>query len=396
MGRARQTLLAIAALALAGLAWRDAAIASWLGTTAPTAPVWLSTDPRVAFAQHRARDASNDERSDAERRQTLAKARTVLKVAPLEVVVMREVALASPEADAQGYARRLALAERLSRHDTSTQLLLFQVAVDAGRDRLALEHIDKVLTVSPEAGEDIYPPLTTLLASADARQALSVYHRRPWYGSFLSVAVQTAPEMTQLLDLLDRGKPTADQAKALLPRLLRRSLDAGDYAQARRIAIAYGGAKPAALDRFGLDQSTLDPLFAPLTWRTASSAAAEIVPSGPGALDVKLTPETRLVLLERVTGLPAGPYMLSQTIGGNDAGESLQLQWAVMCRNAAPAKPFWQQRVPVPSSRVRYRSRVEIPTSCPVQLWQLVANLDGQQNEGNLWIAGLGLRKAGS
>src|SRR5690348_5894740 len=107
MLRVWQIVFASAALVLAGLSWRDATIARWLGNAEESTPRSISGDPRVVLALNQAGESLGDERSDDQRRQSIASARSVLEKAPLEAVAMRELALASPETDAAGYARKL-------------------------------------------------------------------------------------------------------------------------------------------------------------------------------------------------------------------------------------------------------------------------------------------------
>ena len=159
------------------------------------------------------------------------------------------------------------------------------------------------------------------------------------------------------------------------------------------MAIQYGRAKEAALDEFGLTERTLDPDFAPLTWRTAASVTADAASPGSDAITLSLAPEMPVLVLERVTGLPPAAYMFAQTVGGSEAGKGLQLRWRILCPQSLLKTPLWQQPVPVPRGRIRYQSRIEVPVNCPLQTWQLTAYLEGQQSEATFRIEALELKR---
>jgi len=368
----------------AGFAWRDAAAAHWQGGQPASLPAGLGADPQLrAYRSLREASAGAIATEDHE-----ASARAILRKTPLDAAAMRAVALSSPRSEGSA---QLALSERISRRDALTQLRLFQRAVEEGRDEEGLAHLDRLLSVTPAAGEQIFPPLATLLAKREARQALAVYRQRDWFETFMGVAADEGPAVAAVVDLGERADLPASQWQNLLPRLLARSLDEGDYRAARRLAVEHGGARLAAIDSFALTPATLDPRFAPLTWRTGAGPAARIALAPNGALRVTLTPEKTQLLLARTTGLSAGTYGLSQSVGASSTGSDPRLIWALTCIGSGKPRPLWRQTVPVRADPVRYRSQLTVPADCPLQSWSLSGYLDGQQSDGAFTISDLEL-----
>jgi hypothetical protein len=365
-------------------AWCEAAAVHWQGSQRASVPAELSADPQLRA--HRSLRQSAAEAKDTADHQ--ASARAILREAPLDAAAMRAVALSSPRSDGSA---QLALSERISRRDALTQLHLFERAAEEGRDEEGLVHLDRLLSVVPAAGKELFPPLAALLPNRDARQALAAYSRRVWFQPFMQVAADEAPAVAAVVDLGERANLPASQWQNLLPKLLERSLDEGDYRAARQVAVEHGGARLAAIDSFALTPATLDPRFAPLTWRTSAGSASRIAPAPNGALQVTLTPEKTQLLLTRTTGLSAGPYSLSQSVGASTASGDPRLIWAVSCLGSGKARPFWRQIVPVNAGSTNHRSQLVVPADCPLQSWSLSAYLDGQQGEGAFTLADLEL-----
>ena len=365
-------------------AWCEAAAVHWQGSQRASVPAELSADPQLRA--HRSLRQSAAEAKDTADHQ--ASARAILREAPLDAAAMRAVALSSPRSDGSA---QLALSERISRRDALTQLHLFKRAAEEGRDEEGLVHLDRLLSVVPTAGEEIFPALAALLANKDARQALAAYSRRDWFQPFMQIAADEAPAVAAVVDLGERANLHASQWQSLLPRLLARSLDEGDYRAARQVAVEHGGARLAAIESFALTPATLDPRFAPLTWRESAGPTARISLASKGALRVTVTPEKTQLLLSRITGLSAGAYSLMQSVGANSASGNPRFIWELTCLGSGKPRPFWRQTVPVPASPVRYRSQLVVPADCPLQSWSFSAYLDGQQSDGTFTISDLEL-----
>lgn len=382
-------LLAVAAALFAFAAWRDAAVEYWLYAAPDDAPAPIRSDPRIALAMSDLAVRVPGEEDQAFWSAALETARAALRVAPLEAVAVRQIAITAGIFGQPDFVPGLLLAERLSRRDVPTQIALLRLAADADDYRQTFQRLDRVLTVNPPAADGFFGPMVVLLAEPAARTELARYGARPWFGAFASGAVDKVGRPADLATLLvaSNAKPSADQP-ALLPRLLARLLDEGDHAVARDLALRFGKARPAALDGFALSRASTDPRFAPLTWRLEQSDAVQTGLAPSDALDVEVRPGNAVPVAERMTALAPGAYAFEQEIARGDDGDGdLQLDWALRC--GADALPTWRHALSPPKQAARYRWPVNVPAECPLQRWQLTALADDAQSDASFRIAAL-------
>lgn len=384
----RTPLLAIAAALLAFAAWRDAAVEHWLYAAPGGAPALLRSDARVALAASDLAVLALDDEDEAFWRQAPDQARAALRANPLDAVAVRQLALAADALRQPGFVPGLLLADRISRRDVPTQIALLRLAAEANDYRRTFALLDTILTVEPPAGEQFFAPMATLLSDPAARAELARYGQRPWFTAFATGAIDKTANPADLAALLVVSKTSPPDAQApLLPRLLSRLVDAGDYAAARDLALRFGKASPATLDSFGLSAATTDPRYAPLTWRLGASEAVQTGLTPDGALDVELRPGTAVPLAERTTALSPGSYVIEQQITRGDDGTSLLLEWELRC--GADKTPVWKQPLSLPRQGGRFHARLEVPADCPLQRWRLTALADDAQSDASFRLAAL-------
>lgn len=398
--RLRTFLLAIAALPLSLLAWRDTAVAYWLSADPVQAPWPIRSDPCIELAA--ADEVILDEREAGEQfwRTIPAQARTALRANPLEVTAVRDLALVADILGASGgtpdATHYLRLAERMSRRDVPTQIALLRQAAEANAYRPTFMHLDTILSVNPSLGTQFFAPMATLLGDLEARRRLAGYADRPWFGAFVAGAVKEADNPADLAALLVESRATLPLAQAmLLPRLLGRLVDAGDYAAARTLAVGFGGARPAMLGNFALTGATTDPRFAPLTWRLGDSDVVQTSVSPEGVMEVDLRPGSTEPVAERVTRLAPGSYLIEQKVTRSDDDGPLFVAWELRCQLGKRMQLAWRQPVPVPQGEAHYRARLEVPNDCPIQQWRLMALADDTQTDASFRIGALRLAKDG-
>jgi hypothetical protein len=391
--RPRTLLLAALALVLAALAWRDAAAAYWLKAAPGSAPAGLASDPRIALA---ARDPmllfGAASRSDA--LAVLEEARAALRPAPLEAAAMAQLGLASTLLGNRQLKRKLHFAERISRRDRVTQAALVSLAATEGDYQATFDHLDKLLTVNPGAGTEIFASLAPLVADAKVREVLVRYAQRPWFSAFLYVVADNAANPADLAALMLGARALPPEHRStLLPRVLHRLVDAGDHDLARQIAVKLGRADPAALDDFSFTAVSTDAALVPLSWQLRSDNIVQTHIAVDDGLEVGVTPGQPAVIAERVTDLSAGTYSLEQEVGGADTGQAPHLEWNLACKSGSDARIVWRQPIPLREKLIRYRSMLHLPGGCAQQLWQLKVLASDRQTTARFRVKTAKLRR---
>lgn len=375
--RWRTPFLAVAAALLAFAAWRDAAVAYWLDTGPDEAPWPLQSDSRIARAVADAGTLDEAGQDEAFERKVPGLARAVLRDDPLDAAAMRQLG-------------QLALAERISRRDAATQAILLRQAAASNDYRGTFMHLDTVLATDPSAGQRFFAPMATLLADPQVRSALAGYGHRAWFGTFAAAAVTETGNPADLVALLLANRaPASEAAVSALPRLLTRLLDEDEYPAARDLALRFGKAEPRALDDFAMSPASVDPRFAPLSWRLADSEAVQAGLTPEGALEVRLRPGVVAAFAERVTALAPGGYAIEQSATRGEGDGTLLVAWELRCRRGDRVERVWRQPLPMQAEGGHHRAQLEVPADCPLQHWRLTALADDTQSDSTFTIAGL-------
>jgi hypothetical protein len=391
-------MILVVALVLAVLAWRDAAATYWAGN-GQAAPTLLKSDPRIAAAPADGTLLFNLLRRTPLRDPAdpiVAKARTMLRAAPLDAPAMRQLGLVAAVSGKPEASGKLALAERISRRDLPTQIALLDLTANAGDNAAALVHLDRLSTVSPSAGVQLFTPLAAFLADEGGRRQLIAYRQRNWFVSFVNVMADKAEDPGKVAALLSEARLPRAEGFPAMQRLVDRLVGQDRYDAARDLAQGYGGADPAALDDFRLTGRTTDPAFRPLTWWLADGEAAQAGLANDGSLDVTIAPGKAALILDRATRFPPGSYVLDQQVQQDGEGADLFVNWQLRCKRAGTDADTvaWKQPVPLQSEPMHYRSQLRIPPDCPLQEWSLTALADGVRSDAGFRIASITLRPA--
>lgn len=393
----RSILLAVAALGLAFIAWRDAAAAYWLEVAPAEAPARFADDPRIALASLDPLllfgQASRDDALAIGKR-----ARAALTGAPLEASAMSQFALASTLLGGRSLKRQLRLSERLSRRDRVTEAALLSIAASEGDYRATFDHLDKALLVNPDGSQQVFPSLVPLLGDARVRSSLLTYARREWFSAFLAAAAtDKAIDPTDVAELMfARGPVPAQERQWLLPHMLGRLVASGHHDMARKMAVRLAGASPSSLDTFAFTAAATDPSLAPLTWMVQSNDIVQARPAAGDSLDIEATPGRVGIIAERTTRLAAGDYALEQKLGALEIGLPPRLEWIVGCKAAGGERVIWQQVLPLSGTAAVYRGSLAVPGDCPEQVWRLKVLVEDQQTSSRFQIGSPALRRTPS
>ncbi|MDE8653005.1 hypothetical protein [Novosphingobium album (ex Liu et al. 2023)] len=384
--------IALVAIGLAFLSWRDAARAYWLASDPRKAPAWLRGDPRLAAAQADVAKLSLGQIDPVAADAIARNARRQLAIEPLSPTAMRDIALVSlVRGDSRAIAQ-LRFAERLGRRDALTQLALLDQAAATGDNEALARHFDRAVTVHPELAKALFARLAPLLGERDLRAQLAHYAAKPWFAAFLNTSLDQPEKLDWLADLMLRTNiDLSGQRSALLAKTLRTLTAAGRNREARAIAQKLGQTPPGALDDFALSAITTRQDLAPFAWRLGNDRGVTTQWSKASGLQIDLDGGTSAVLLDRQTSLAPGLYQLDQRLGNLSGAGTPDLLWQVDCLRAVQATAIWRQPVPLGPDPKHYRSTLRVPNDCSVQRWRLRALAMDGQTGASFTIASLSL-----
>lgn len=335
--------------------------------------------------QQRARDADVRAKAPLPPPRDAAALRDELRAEPLQPVALRELA---GTGDRQDIAL-LKLADRVSRRDPATQILLLDEAARAGDVDQALRHYDVLLSTRPTAAPALYAQLAIALQSDEIRQKLRPYGKRDWFPGLIAVAATTAADPRPAATLAAMAQQFDDPQRAdyLAPLLLGRMVQQGYLEEA--FALAPRAAVRGQLWKdFGFTRASLSERLAPLTWALmeTANARAELAPNGN--VTATIDPLTSAQLLRRVTRLRPGSYTLRQTVIRSSAPAAV-LEWQMRCsmKEAVPAPAFlWQQRQPLTQERHFSTAQISIPEGCAYQEWTLRGQGEDAQSPSSFYF----------
>jgi len=268
-------------------------------------------------------------------------AEAALRREPVNVAAARSMAIVSTLAgDAATTERYLILAERLSRRDLPTQLMLLETEVRRNNIPGALTHYDRALRVSTDMRDNLLPIMVQ--ASAEPAIANGVARlldpRPPWWFPFAEhlAGESNAPgTITFLLGKL-RLDPRDERERSLVVVALRRMVEAGAFTAAERLYRQTGGSTPAAggnlVRNGGFDTSELGlPPFDWLYVNESGLSAYRENDAGRGGSVLRLTAESERSgeVARQLLTLPPGRYRMNAVVGSVEAGSLSRL--AVRC-----------------------------------------------------------------
>lgn len=265
-----------------------------------------------------------------------ARAQAAITRDAMSAGAFRVLALA---AELEGRTRRADLllrqADRLSRRDLPTRLVLIERAVGRNDIPESLHHYDIALRTSGRSFEILAPTLASAIANAPIADALVPLFRAnpPWLGQFLEYAIPNSNAPVALARLMIR---TRDQAavrdRSVVLQMLERLTRESRYRAARQFlaAMVPGRGTDRLLQDGGFAAGTRDG-YAPFDWvyNASDGAAAEARP-GEGLLYFA-GPEQNVVVASQLLVLGPGRYRLAATGTNNAANAAAGPVWLLRC-----------------------------------------------------------------
>lgn len=365
----RCLIIVAGTLSLAILATKEAALAHWRHLPPESVPHVWSRDPVIRL---RAAETSfiQPERTAGGSSGVSIDAMRVLRASPLNGMALAQIGFVAETDQSGAGAKLLRLAERVSRRDSLTQLLLIDQASRAGDIQATLAHYDRAISVHPATSAQLFPILARAIDDPGIRAGLARLTPRPWFSAFILSAAGHDADATQVVVLLDelQGRLAPNKVQEISTHLLPRLVAGAKYDTARALARQMPGIDPDVIDQIGFATATLDPRIVPLGWRLGSDDAIEAEVEGD-ALVVGVEPERTALAAERVTLLAAGDYVLTERVAYDAAAPRAGLEWQISC--LPEQRILMQTALPASQALAVYSNRLSIPANCPAQSWKL-------------------------
>lgn len=374
----RNLVFIIAAIGLATLAGRDAALAYWRSGPPGTPPAIFAGDAGVRLRLSD-RLMSAPEELAAQAEQLDQAARLALRRSPLDVLAMRQLGVLAELREPGTGRAYIALAERISRRDLKAEILSIEHAASQDGAIASLRHFDHALAAFPLAKQQLYPFIASQLGEPGFARELAGYAERPWLRDFVVNAADYDVAPADLLALYDELGDRVSQAERQegTVRLIRWLVSAGQEDALGTFARRLPGLPANAFAPIGFDAVTSNPAYAPLSWTLLNDAGIQTSTEGD-ALVVTVEPGISGYAASRVTLLAAGTYDFVQTISHDAGVPQAGLEWLVSC----PDNPRFN---------LLQAARLTVPAQCTAQTWQLHASAAASQYAASGRISGIKL-----
>jgi Tfp pilus assembly protein PilF len=298
----------------AGNRWSDSApdlSRAWQGHNA-------IANARVASAVLEQQNTDDNDARGAE-----ALARDSLQRRPLNPVALRALALAAIRRGETIKAKQLLLlAERHSRRDTPTQILLIEFAVNDGDVSSALRHYDRALLVSTSSAKLLLPVLASASKDQEVRLQLGpILARRPeWLPLFIDelsrqnqIGLEVLVDLTNSIGLQPSSVSDVALSKKIISLMIRRN----GYAEARALL----GGKQQYGEQVRNGSFENPNLFPPFDWAFPSQSGwvaspSKILKDGV-QLELRANYAAAGIAAQEMLALKHGPYVLRFRSGGD-------------------------------------------------------------------------------
>ena len=384
----RRSLGIVLALILAAIVGREAALAHWRSAAPGSAPHFLASDP--ALRLHAADSLMSDPIGLQGNAPAIRQAATeVLRQTPLDASALRKLAISESLRHPGEWQELVTLAERVSRRDLASEMLLINAAAQQGDVAVTIRHYDHALLVYPAAKQQLFPLLASELAEPEVRAALVPLASQPWLRDFILNAADYDVAPDYLMDFYANlsGKVPLPELQAGAIRLINWLGSSNQPELLAEYAGRIPGIAPHALDQLGFTPTTLDTHLAPLSWEVTQNDTIATELDGQ-KLVIRVAPENAGWTALKLTFLEPGAFDMSQSVAYFAGSPRPQLEWQVTCLYRT-MPPLLQQVVPLDKSGVTVVARVIVPAGCPAQAWHLRASAGQSQLPSLAQISGL-------
>jgi hypothetical protein len=402
----RTTVVAIAGLALLWLSMANT-VALVLGSRSPQLALALGVPSANAQAAIALSIATGRSPSPEQIARARGLAQAALRREPVNVAATVALATLASLQNRKGLAERLfAYSERLSRHDSLTQLWMIESGAARGDVAGTLVHYDRLMTVKPRFRPTLIPIL--VLASSDpkvARELAATLARRPiwWDEAIKPLIFQSSAPVTTLPPILRQLRLNAenDQERVLLTSAMTRLASVGALKEAYALYLKSGGTRLVGRDLIRNGRFEDANRLPPFDWdlhaedgRTAIIQPRQNV--GGSALFLYVDQDHQGEVARQLLLLGPGRYRLSARSGNIGADQFERPRVKISC--AVPNLPsIVDMQLPASNDTgLSTQSDFVVPAGCTAQWLSLMSGTtpEGQDN-GNPWIDEVGVRQVG-
>lgn len=315
-------------------------------------------------------------------------ARAALRDQPLSSADLRDLALAiDGDLISEKSKELLYLADRVSRREIATQLLLLNISAQTGEARAAIRHYDAVLATTPALRNQLIGILANAASDPEIFEELLSYADRAWFVDLVEAAASQTGGVRVALSLAKRTKllTSPNSRDRLAPRLIEALISAGQYAQAYGIAKSIGHPR---WDDIGFSEASLDTRLGGFAWQIVQSPTVSAEWRAPTSLSILVEPGRLVPVAKRITSLTPGSYQVKLQLEA-PSPPGAQTQWTIRCEDVA-ATPIKAIIIPAPQRLETIVEPITVPQNCPFQEWDLwAAAADAQMPSQTLlsWLS---------
>ena len=321
--------------------------------------------------------------------QVASRAHDVLRHEPLDAVALRQLAELSPNSP-DTMRDLLRLSERVTRRDTTGQILLINLAAGANDFGEAVAHYDRAISVLPRLGPTLIPYLANGLTDPQVVKVLPRFATRPWFRALLAEGIEQGAPISVVAELAlsARARLPAEKRAAFSAELIDRLLVLKRHADVRALVVRLGGTQRSILDDLAISAATTDSGNPALSWRLTDDGTtrAEFLP--PSGLAITVAPAGSGIAAMRRTLLQPGSYRLQMRVTYDPASPRATVSWVLECPDG---QTIWKAEIANDRESVSTDASFDIPQRCTLQTWRLDVDADDSQFASTARITRLSL-----
>lgn len=289
--------------------------------------------------------------------------------------------------------RLLQLAEKLSRREIGTQILLIEQGAQTDNINETLRHYDVALTTKEEVKATLFPVLASAIEDPAINQAFARYFSsgRLWVPEFTSYKFARDKNSNALATatLATRSKVSFPEFETFKPLFFDRALRTDQLATARKFNARYRVVDPSLLTSASFP-SSFDTKDALAGWRLfelpyALPQFVQEAPNKPLRLNVVASSGARGLIASKLLVLKPGSYRFYARYGNVALVSGASISWALKCLNDERLPVVWQSSA-TPVATLQYAQPVTIPEQCRAQALDLIISAAGDQSESSMDI----------
>lgn len=331
-GKRRLLMLAGAVLALAS-GWHAMVMAS--RASRPAFALSLAPSEPIALARYQGPIIAQAIENKTSTARSVEPLRTSLREMALNSEALRLLAIAQAKSVSAPDYRLVSLANKISRRDLGTQILLIRQSGETGDVEQVLAAYDTALRTKRESKELLFPNLVTAIelpqAQAFFRDILT--NDPPWLSDFLAFALSktTRPELYYRAVIGTPAISAGAKGEELKNALLSRLVATGQLDLARKAYLSGSDARPSVLVSPAITEGSVGRNQNVLQWQLTDAAGVGAQVLGGQVLSAFADTGRKGVAASKVLYLAPGEYSLGAEIVDSGVATEGTFSWLSTC-----------------------------------------------------------------